>query len=193
MAQSIREIMTADPRTVDSGATVAEAAREMRDGDVGSVVVVENGTVAGIVTDRDIAVRVVAQGLDPDATRVSEIATMRPVTLTVDQSVDDAIRLVREQDVRRIIVVQDDRAAGIVSLGDLAIERDTVSALDGATATEPDETGAFEVSIDCGSQDDALDRVWDAVAASGADDHIAFLEHPALPEHWRHRAAGAQP
>ena len=136
MAQSIREVMTTDPRTVESGATVAEAAREMRDGDVGSVVVVENGTVAGIVTDRDIAVRVVAQGLDPDATRVSEVATMRPVTLTVDQSVDDAIRLVREQNVRRIIVLQDGRAAGIVSLGDLAIERDTDSAL-ADIASEP--------------------------------------------------------
>src|SRR5919205_345425 len=109
MAQSIREIMTADPRTVASGATVAEAAREMRDGDVGSVVIVEDGKVAGIVTDRDIAVRVVAQGLDPDATRVSEAATMRPSTLTVDQTVDDAIRLVRDKDVRRILVVQDGR------------------------------------------------------------------------------------
>jgi CBS domain-containing protein len=136
MAQSIREIMTADPRTVETGATVAEAAREMRDGDVGSVVVIENGAVAGIVTDRDIAVRVVAQGLDPDATRVSEVATMRPVTLTVDQSVDDAIRLVREQNVRRIIVLQDGRPAGIVSLGDLAIERDTDSAL-ADIASEP--------------------------------------------------------
>jgi hypothetical protein len=65
-----------------------------------------------------------------------------------------------------------------------------VAALDGATASTPDETGAFEVSIECPSQDEALDRVWDAVAASGADDHIAFLEHPALPEHWRHRAQG---
>jgi CBS domain-containing protein len=136
MAQSIREIMTADPRTVETGATVAEAAREMRDGDVGSVVVIENGAVAGILTDRDIAVRVVAQGLDSDATRVSEVATMRPVTLTVDQSVDDAIRLVREQNVRRIIVLQDGRAAGIVSLGDLAIERDTDSAL-ADIASEP--------------------------------------------------------
>jgi CBS domain-containing protein len=136
MAQSIREIMTADPRTVETGATVAEAARAMRDGDVGSVVVIENGAVAGILTDRDIAVRVVAQGLDPDATRVSEVATMRPVTLTVDQSVDDAIRLVREQNVRRIIVLQDGRAAGIVSLGDLAIERDTDSAL-ADIASEP--------------------------------------------------------
>ena len=136
MARSIREIMTADPRTVETGATVAEAAREMRDGDVGSVVVVENGAVAGILTDRDIAVRVVAQGLDPDATRVSEAATMRPVTLTVDQSVDDAIRLVREQNVRRIIVLQEGRPAGIVSLGDLAIERDTDSAL-ADIASEP--------------------------------------------------------
>jgi CBS domain-containing protein len=136
MAQSIREIMTADPRTVSSMATVADAAREMRDGDVGSVVVIENGKVAGIVTDRDIAVRVVAQGLDPDATRVSEAATMRPVTLTVDQTVEDAIRLVREQDIRRILVVQDDRPAGIVSLGDLAIERDTDSAL-AEIASEP--------------------------------------------------------
>ena len=139
MAQSIREIMTADPRTVASGATVAEAAREMRDGDVGSVVIVESGKVTGIVTDRDIAVRVVAQGLDPDATRVSEAGTMRPVTLTVDQTVDDAIRLVREQDVRRIIVLQDGRAAGIVSLGDLAIERDTDSAL-ADIASEPANT-----------------------------------------------------
>jgi CBS domain-containing protein len=136
MAQSIREVMTADPRTVQTGATVADAAREMRDGDVGSVVVIENGSVAGIVTDRDIAVRVVAEGRDPDATRVSEVATTPAVTLTVDQSVDDAIRLVREQDIRRIVVVQDDRAAGIVSLGDLAIERDTGSAL-ADIASEP--------------------------------------------------------
>src|SRR4051795_9640923 len=136
MAQSIREVMTADPRTVDTSATVADAAREMREGDVGSVVVVENGNVAGILTDRDIAVRVVAQGLDPDATRVSEAATMRPTTLTVDQTVDDAIRLVREQNIRRILVVQDGRPAGIVSLGDLAIERDTDSAL-ADIASEP--------------------------------------------------------
>lgn len=139
MAQSIREVMTADPRTVESGASVADAAREMRDGDIGSVVVIENGKVAGIITDRDIAVRVVAQGLDPDATRVSEAATMRPTTLTVDQSVDDAIRLVREQDIRRILVVQDERPAGIVSLGDLAIERDTDSAL-ADIASEPPNT-----------------------------------------------------
>jgi CBS domain-containing protein len=88
------------------------------------------------VTDRDIAVRVVAAGLDPDATKVTDAATMRPTTLTVDQTVDDAIRLVREQNIRRILVVQDGRPAGIVSLGDLAIERDTGSAL-ADIASEP--------------------------------------------------------
>jgi hypothetical protein len=67
------------------------------------------------------------------------------------------------------------------------------TALKGATATEPDELGVFEVSVECESQDAALDHVWDAVAASGADDHIAFLEHPSLPDHWKHRAREAQP
>jgi CBS domain-containing protein len=136
MAQSIREVMTADPRTVEASATCVDAAREMRDGDVGSIVVVDNGAVAGIVTDRDIVVRCVADGTDPGSTRVRDVATMNPVTLTVDQSVDDAIRVVREEDVRRIPVVQDGRPAGIVSLGDLAIERDTDSAL-ADIASEP--------------------------------------------------------
>jgi CBS domain-containing protein len=136
MAQSIREVMTADPRTIDADATVVEAAREMRDADVGAVIVVENGAVAGIVTDRDIVVRVVADGTDPNTARVRDAATMNPVTLTVDQTVEEAIRVMREQDIRRIPVVQDGRPAGIVSLGDLAIERDTESAL-ADIASEP--------------------------------------------------------
>jgi hypothetical protein len=88
------------------------------------------------------------------------------------------------------------------SIGMVCLDRGThcddarsrlAAALDGAKATEPDETGTFEISIECESQDAALNRVWDAVAAAGADDHIAFLEHPSLPEHWRHRAAEARP
>jgi CBS domain-containing protein len=137
MAESIREVMTADPRTVDAGATLADAAREMRDGDVGALIVVENGSVAGIVTDRDIVVRAIADGKDPGSTRVSDVATMNPVTLTVDQTVEDAIRTMREQDIRRIPVVQDGRPAGIVSLGDLAIERDTDSVLADISSEPP--------------------------------------------------------
>jgi CBS domain-containing protein len=129
MAQPIREVMTPDPRTVEPDATVTEAARVMSQDDIGAVLVTEQGRVSGILTDRDIVVRGVAEGRDPEATRVSEVCTSDPVTLTVDQSVEDAIRLVREQDVRRIPVVQDGRPAGIVSIGDLAIERDPDSAL----------------------------------------------------------------
>ena len=60
------------------------------------------------------------------------------------------------------------------------------AALSGATATPPDEAGSFDVNVDAPDLEHALQRVWDAVAASGTDDHIAFLEHPDLPEHWRH-------
>jgi CBS domain-containing protein len=129
MAQSIREIMTADPRTVEPSASVVDAARQMAEGDVGAVLVTEQGEVRGIVTDRDIVVRAVAEGRDPQATKVSVIWTPDPVTLTVDQSVEDAIRIVREHNVRRIPVVQDGRPAGVVSIGDLAMERDMGSAL----------------------------------------------------------------
>jgi hypothetical protein len=68
-----------------------------------------------------------------------------------------------------------------------ALER-LAAALAGADVSDPDDVGVFEVTLDAESQDDALQRVWDAVAAAGADDHVAILEHPALPEHWRHRA-----
>ena len=63
-----------------------------------------------------------------------------------------------------------------------------VEVLPGCESSPPDEVGVFEVTLDADSQDDALGKVWDAVAAAGADDHVAFLEHPALPEHWRHLA-----
>jgi hypothetical protein len=62
---------------------------------------------------------------------------------------------------------------------------DLAAALPGADVREPDETGVFEVVLDADDEEDALLRVWDAVAASGSDDHIVFLEHPELPEHWR--------
>ena len=66
------------------------------------------------------------------------------------------------------------------------------AALPGADVTAPDDVGVFEVALDAEDQDDALTRVWDAVAASGTDDHIVFLEHPELPEHWRHLSGSPQ-
>jgi CBS domain-containing protein len=129
MGQSIREVMTSDPRTVRPDATLQDAAREMSSGDIGAVLVEDDGNVAGILTDRDIVVRAIAEGRDPSSTKVADVASRDVKTLTPDSSVEDAIRIVREQNVRRIPVVQDGRPAGIVSIGDLAIERDTDSAL----------------------------------------------------------------
>ncbi len=129
MPQSIRELMTPDPRTVEPSATLQDAARRMSEDDIGAVLVEDGGSLAGILTDRDIVVRAVAEGRDPASTRVSDVASRDVTALTVDQSVEDAIKIVREENVRRIPVVQDGRPAGIVSIGDLAIERDAGSAL----------------------------------------------------------------
>ena len=138
MAQTVNEVMTHDPRSVEPDASIVEAARAMRETDAGDVLVVSDGRLRGIVTDRDIAIRAVADGRDPEQTKVSEVCTSDLQTVTPDQSVDDAIRLMREHDVRRIPVVQDGRPAGIVSLGDLAMERDERSVLADISAAPPD-------------------------------------------------------
>jgi CBS domain-containing protein len=109
----------------------------MRDDDIGAVLVVDNGAVTGIVTDRDIAVRAVADGADPQATKVADVCTSQSTMLTVDQTVEDAIQLVRERSIRRIPVVQDGRPAGILTIGDLAIDRDPNSALADVSAASP--------------------------------------------------------
>jgi CBS domain-containing protein len=137
MAQKVSEVMTHDPRTAEPSATLTEVAKIMRDDDIGTVVVVDSGRLAGLVTDRDIVVRAVADGRDPNSTSVGDVATTDLRTLTPDQSVEDALRLMREWDVRRVVVLQDDRPVGIVSLGDLAIEREPESVLADISAEPP--------------------------------------------------------
>jgi CBS domain-containing protein len=129
MGQSIRDVMTGDPHTVPVDATLEDAAREMKSDDIGAVLVEEGGAVAGILTDRDIVVRAIGEGRDPSSTKVGDVASRDVKTLTPDSTVEDAIKIVREQHVRRIPVVEDGRPAGIVSIGDLAVERDRDSAL----------------------------------------------------------------
>jgi CBS domain-containing protein len=129
MAQSIREVMTQNPELVSGDSTVADAAKLMRDKDFGGVLCGDGDNVSGFLTDRDIAVRVVAEGKDPTSTTVSEVATTDLHTLSPDDSVEDAIELVRQHDIRRVPVVEGAKPVGIVSIGDLAIERDEDSAL----------------------------------------------------------------
>lgn len=139
MAQMIREVMTPDPIVLDTSNTAADAARVMRDKDIGPVIVLDNDKVSGIVTDRDIVVRVVAQGKNPEETRLSEFASLDLVTLNPDQAVGDAVRIMREKAIRRLPVVEDGKPVGIVSIGDLAVERDSESALADISAAEPNK------------------------------------------------------
>jgi CBS domain-containing protein len=136
MADTIREVMTRDPQTVEASATVQDAAQLMDREDIGNVLVVENGEVQGIVTDRDVVVRVVAKGNGPDAS-VREACSTGLETLSPDDSIEDAINKMQKGDVRRLPVVEDGKPVGIVSLGDLAVEKDTDSALADISAASP--------------------------------------------------------
>jgi CBS domain-containing protein len=120
MGTSIKEVMTRDVRACEPNATVAEAAKVMAQEDVGPVPIVEDGRLVGIVTDRDIVVRVVAEGRDPNATTVREIASTELVTVSPDDDLDDALNLLAERQVRRLPVVEGDRLVGIVAQADIA-------------------------------------------------------------------------
>ncbi len=125
MGQSIREIMTSNPSTVDPNKTVVEAARIMKQEDAGVVPVTENGRLTGMVTDRDIAIRVVAEGKDPQSTTVREVASTDLVTIDPQQDLDEALRLMAKHQVRRLPVVEEDgRLVGVVAQADVARKGD---------------------------------------------------------------------
>jgi CBS domain-containing protein len=120
MGTSIKEVMTRDVRACEPNATVADAAKVMAREDVGPVPIVEDGRLVGIVTDRDIVVRVVAEGRDPNATTVKEIASTDLVTVSPGDDLDEALKLLAERQVRRLPVVEGDRLVGIVAQADVA-------------------------------------------------------------------------
>jgi CBS domain-containing protein len=118
---NIRDVMTSNPRTVSPNDTIQNAARIMRDEDTGAVPVVENGRPVGMVTDRDIVVRAVAE--DGQLNRpVRDIISSDVVTARPDMSTKDAAKLMSEHQIRRLPVVENNRLVGIVSLGDLAVK-----------------------------------------------------------------------
>jgi CBS domain-containing protein len=117
---NIRDVMTSNPQSVSPSDTIQSAARIMRDEDTGAVPVVDNGRPVGILTDRDIVVRAVADGeLDR---RVRDIVSGEIVTVRPDTSTQEAARLMSDHQVRRLPVVENDRLVGIVSIGDLAVK-----------------------------------------------------------------------
>lgn len=135
----VSEVMTEAPRTVTGDTTFVDAARIMRDDDMGSVLVTgEGGKVVGLVTDRDLVVRGIAEEKDPHSTKVKEACSADLVTVSADTPAKEAVRLMREHAVRRLPVVDaDGRAEGVIALGDLAVTRDPESALGDISAAAP--------------------------------------------------------
>jgi len=138
MGQLISEIMTTDPITVPTNATVAEAARLMREHAIGDVLVVDGDRLCGVVTDRDVVNRIVAEDRPAGQTPIGDICSTDPVAVRSDHEVSEAIALMRKHDIRRLPVVDDsDRPAGIVTLGDLAENQDPNSVLGDISAAPP--------------------------------------------------------
>ena len=140
MAKKVRELMSEQPIKLSSSSPIIEAARRMRAANVGSIIVEDNGQPCGIVTDRDIAIRAVADGRDPQSTRIAEISSKDLTAVSPDDDLDRAIQLMRERAIRRVLVVDSrNQAVGILSLGDLALERDSRSVLGQISAAPPNQ------------------------------------------------------
>jgi CBS domain-containing protein len=122
MGTKIAEVMTQRPRAVTAQMTVRDAARLMDEEDVGSLPVVDEGErLIGIVTDRDVAVRVVGRGLDADQTPVGEVATRDVVAVTPDHDLDDALRVMAKEQVRRVpVVMNENQLVGMLAQADVA-------------------------------------------------------------------------
>jgi CBS domain-containing protein len=142
MAKSVRDVMTPGVRTVSPSQSLAEAAEVMKGEDVGSVPVVEEGRLAGIVTDRDIVIRAVAERRDPQTVKVDEVASRELVTVDPEQDMDEALALMARHQVRRLPVVEAGRLVGMLAQADVALEAkekqvgETVEEISKPTSTE---------------------------------------------------------
>lgn len=127
--QLVRDIMTTAVIGLGENASLVEAARHMRLNDIGDVLLLDGDSVRGIVTDRDIVVRALAADKDPSTTTIGEIASPDPVTIGPDEPAAHAVQLMRDRALRRLPVCEDGHVVGVISLGNLAAERDPESAL----------------------------------------------------------------
>lgn len=136
----IQDIMTRNIAAVNETAPAKDAARLMKDRHIGDVLVTHSdGSLCGILTDRDLALRVVAAGKDPAKTPVGKLCTQNPVTLRPTDDIDKAIETMRSRAIRRVPVMDNGKAVGIVSLGDLAANRDPKSVLGQVSKAAPND------------------------------------------------------
>jgi CBS domain-containing protein len=121
MANSVRDAMTEDPRSIGASASVVEAARLMREEDIGSLPITDDGKLVGMITDRDIATMVVAEAADPETTSVGDVSSHDPVSVEPDKDIEEALQLMARHQVRRLPVVENGRLVGIVAQADIAL------------------------------------------------------------------------
>lgn len=117
----VKEIMTKNPKILTPNSSVAEVVKEMQKLDCGFMPIAENGKILGVVTDRDITLRTISAGKDPTKTSVKEIMTTKTFSVSEDQKVDEAAKKMREQQIRRLVVLdKNNKITGVLSLGDIA-------------------------------------------------------------------------
>ena len=140
MAKSVRDTMTADPRSIGASASVVEAARLMREEHIGSLPITDDEQLVGMITDRDITTRVVAEAADPKTTPVGEVYSGDLVSVGPDNDLDEALQLMSRHQVRRLPVVENGRLVGIVAQADIALrENEKTGALVEAISTPSEE------------------------------------------------------
>jgi CBS domain-containing protein len=139
MAKSVRDAMTEDPRSIGASASVVEAARLMREHHIGSLPVIEDERLVGMITDRDITTRVVAESAFPETTSVGDVYSRELISVEPNSELEEALRLMARHQVRRLPVVENDRLVGMVAQADIALkENERTGELVGAIS-EPSE------------------------------------------------------
>ena len=142
----VRDIMTKDPETVGPGTYIGDVAKMMRDLDVGIIPVVSDGDLKGVITDRDITIRVTAAGLSPFEVTVQDFISPNPVSISPNDDVEKARELMSEHQIRRLLVTDGDKLVGIVSLGDLATKDQAEDAATGEVLEEISEPTNFNTT-----------------------------------------------
>lgn len=139
MTTTVSDYMNTNLITLESSDSAVDAARRMRESAVGDVLVMERGRLHGIVTDRDLVVRCLAESRNPEETPLADLCTAEPATLSPDDELDAAAQTMKDKGVRRLPVVSDKGVVGILSIGDLALIRDRESVLGCVSAAPPNQ------------------------------------------------------
>ncbi len=139
MGNSVRDAMTKDPRSIDASASVVEAARLMRDADIGSLPITDDEQLVGMITDRDITTRVVAEATDPSTTSVGDVYSGDLISVEPDNDLEEAVQLMARHQVRRLPVVESGRLVGIIAQADIALRESEKTAELVEAISEPSE------------------------------------------------------